>query len=698
MEDLSNSSSFPSASAASSSALDLCTICAQYYEKLSGEFSSCHEDPLNVILHLITTPIGIVGALSLLHSYTKGSSAALSLMSMYALSLLPIVPNGVFVGTVFLCAVIVQAARTFKLSFISALAMIVLGYLLQDLAHMGTGEITFQSTYSDGGHIDLESPITLLENFFLHCYYLLPLCVHTAIPMLNVSDDIKSILNAPLPGELQQLHVFWWLLGPLIVFALGSFCLDSKNTFCFFPGMPYFHRVLTTNLKNEEPINGVPQVSKKADMKKIRDWIISQNPPMDMSSHWWHYELPPEEKAALVRCSESSQISSAFRELFSERNYCLDPVWGMNEIYVTGPKRDDDDANSDHVFYSRHVDGPFGLLPFASVYRCIIGMDENHLITTHFPLANVDINACEGDVLAFDFNREVHYISQDESKRSISDRYRVVIKLHYSIYPRVLAPFGWLYSFMNVRYNMSFRALFLKTINPQNAYEHFLAWNVNWQTAMLDRIETLMGQRNVLYLLLILGVWHATGVYEVFFALTSFVHYFRYISTFYIRRGIDFGSFKRDVLLFKSLALIQMFYHYIFPATETFVVDPVSILMVATGYILSVLATRALGVDRTYFAAELGLVDYNPCTQFPYGYIPHPMIVSQVVALLGLYKAAHFRTEWPYVVPIHIALYLTHMLQEQFDIYKVYPDQEAAVRATAIASRLPDSPKKVKAA
>lgn len=39
----------------------------------------------------------------------------------------------------------------------------------------------------------------------------------------------------------------------------------------------------------------------------------------------------------------------------------------------------------------------------------------------------------------------------------------------------------------------------------------------------------------------------------------------RYISTFYVRKGIDFGSFKRDVLLFKTLALVQLFYQYFFP-------------------------------------------------------------------------------------------------------------------------------------
>jgi hypothetical protein len=52
------------------------------------------------------------------------------------------------------------------------------------------------------------------------------------------------------------------------------------------------------------------------------------------------------------------------------------------------------------------------------------------------------------------------------------------------------------------------------------------------------------------------------------------------------------------------------------------------------------------------------------------------MIVSQVWAMLGLYKAAHFRAEAPYVVPLHVALYLVHMLQEHFDIYKRYPKNE----------------------
>lgn len=70
-----------------------------------------------------------------------------------------------------------------------------------------------------------------------------------------------------------------------------------------------------------------------------------------------------------------------FRSLFSERHYCVDVIEGMNEIYVTGPVRLDETSNSDQVFYTRHVDGPWGLIPFVSVYRCIVGMDKNMMVS-----------------------------------------------------------------------------------------------------------------------------------------------------------------------------------------------------------------------------------------------------------------------------------------------------------------------------
>lgn len=576
-----------------------------------------------------------------------------------------------------MCFLIMQATRVLKLGASTSVALVALSYALQDLAHLGVGEETYQSQYSSGGHVDLANPGTWSRMFFEHVYYLLPLCVHSFITHPWISGHmwpswISVMLDSAVPSQVQQLRVFANLLLPALGLAYGSYCLDSKNTFCFFPGAPYFHRVLQCNLAYDRT-----GPSMKDRLSTVRKWVMKQNPPADKSSHWWFNSLQGEERQAFSDCASCTIVTKMFRELFSNTHYALDVVEGMNEIYVTGPERFDDVSNSDNVFYTRHVDGPLGFIPFASVYRCIVGMDKNEMVTTHFPLADIDHNACEGDVLAFDFNREVHYITRDDSKAAISDDFRVVLKLHYCIYPRILAPIGWALHFLNVKYNELFRALFLKTINPQTTYEHFLAWNVNSQTVAYNSLETYCGLRNIFYLAMVACLAYITQTYEVFLVLTSFVHYFRYISTYYVRKDIDFGSFKRDVLLFKTMALAQLFNLYAIQPLRngTFEVDVLSIAMIITGYSLSIMATNALGIDRTYFGVELGLMEPKWVTAFPYGVIPHPMITSQVLALLGFFKAAHFRQSVPWLVPIHVILYLTHMLQEEFDIYS----KEAAV-------------------
>lgn len=311
------------------------------------------------------------------------------------------------------------------------------------------------------------------------------------MPFLHLSDAVMEWLRSPMPESMTQLHVFGWLLGPLVVFAFGSYNLDSRNNFCFFPGTPYFYRVIRCNLKEADDGERQAEAEKRTnDLRCIRKWTMDHDPSENTSTHFWFKELPGETRQAFHDIAHSTKIDKMFRSLFGETHYNVDVLPGMNEIYVSGPAREEEAANSDHVFYSRHVDGPFGFIPFVSVYRCIVGLDRNMMITTHYPLAGVDVNACEGDVLAFDFNREVHYISRDDTKKDISDKFRVTLKLHYCVYPRTLAPLGWLMGYMNTVYNMSFRALFLKTLKPTSLYEHFLAWNVNFNTFLFDRIET----------------------------------------------------------------------------------------------------------------------------------------------------------------------------------------------------------------
>ena len=70
------------------------------------------------------------------------------------------------------------------------------------------------------------------------------------------------------------------------------------------------------------------------------------------------------------------------------------------------------------------------------------------------------------------------------------------------------------------------------------------------------------------------------------------------------------------------------------------------------------------------------------------------MIVSQIWALLGIYKAEHFRSMYPNAIFVHIALYLTHMLQEIFNIHQKTTTTTASSTSTINSETL--KAKKVK--
>lgn len=71
-------------------------------------------------------------------------------------------------------------------------------------------------------------------------------------------------------------------------------------------------------------------------------------------------------------------------------------------------------------------------------------------------------------------------------------------------------------------------------------------------------------------------------------------------------------------MLFKTLSIGQLGWMYLNP-TIPFEWDVVSVVMIVTGYAVSMMATKKLGVDRTYFGAELGVVPPKWVDSFPYG-------------------------------------------------------------------------------
>eukprot|EP00939_MAST-03C_sp_MAST-3C-sp1_P000720 g720.t1 len=474
-----------------------------------------------------------------------------------------------------------------------------------------------------------------------------------------VKDTIEGTVVESLVTCLRSNREHILLL--LFVFMIVAILVDSANA--NLPWMFQRSRYVYTNLDAK---------SERDDLKMLRKWSVSDpNISKATSTHWWYATLPEKEKSAFQRISLSKKIQKAFHVVFPEDQYEITRVDGMDEIYATGPPVK---GTSDEVFYTKHIDGPFMFFRFASVYRCLVGLDDNTQTVTKFPMIPDKIAAQTADVFGFDFNREIHFIEQDPARAKNKEQ-RIVMKIHYAVYPKILRPWGKLLGGLNVIYNLLFRALFLKTIQPKSVFEDLLArFGVVGVTKLVYQIEMYVGYNNIMYIAAVFALSVAFDSYAIFLALTSFVHYVRYITTYYNRDDVAYGDFKRDVLLFKSLALVQLAGIYLkpfaFDPLRAFEFDPLSVGMIAVGYAVSVLATKALGVDRTYFGVELGFCKPVWISEFPYGTIPHPMIVSQVVALLGFFKCEHMReSAYVWLVPVHVGLYLTHMLQEIFDVH-----------------------------
>jgi hypothetical protein len=88
--------------------------------------------------------------------------------------------------------------------------------------------------------------------------------------------------------------------------------------------------------------------------------------------------------------------------------------------------------------------------------------------------------------------------------------------------------------------------------------------------------------------------------------------------------------------------------------------------LAVVGFSITILATMQLGMVRTYFGSELGLVKPQWINGFPYNTIPHPMIVGQLFAYSTI--LLWFQDEMPLetvaLVCGHMACYILHMVQE----------------------------------
>lgn len=671
-------------------------MAAVSYASISPKFAQFHQSHGNVCAHILTILIGYMGAggiatrlcIMLAGPSASGERASgaravvFGLWIVYAVALLASdVPTGLAARSAAILASVAVVSARLDLSLSGALACIAVGYFLQDAAHLYYGEETYQENSWGGENV---APASMVSLFLEQVFYLLPL----------------TLENAP------EWAVTAATCLPAALWAWSNVQLDSDSPL----GLPFLakkSRLLVGKFKTDADV---------ADLAACRSWCVARGPKEETTSHWWMGDLDEATRGAFERLVKSKAMDELFRTKFHEEKYALEPVWGMNELYVSNPLERSGPKTSDDVFFTEHVDGPYCWFPFASVFRCIVALDGNAPgYATHFPNAKRSVEARDGDVLAFDFHRESHYITMKPGgaaraaaepllERDPSQKFRMVLKLHYAVAPMGVwwccgRPLHWL----STRYNEAFRALFLATIAPKSFLEKALAdVGVNGTTVAYNAAEKYLGFGNLLCYLVLGAAAYETESYAVFLYGTQFLHYARYVSTFYVRKDVAFGAFKRDVLLFKTVALLQLFALYAAPflpggdASTCSAADPCfrpdSLVLICAGYFVSIAATAALGVDGTYFGIELGHVeaDYKFVQKFPYNCVPHPMILGQVVALVGVGVVPQVRTARPLLVPCHVLLYLVHLAQEAFDYHDGVPWFEKSKGKTTSSS----SPKK----
>jgi len=437
------------------------------YKAVAAEFHPFHKHDVNVALHLLTTGLGVWGALQLAATVFNVPEAVYVYAGLIALTA-PLGTAALHTAFVYACLQVPAVGMSIGTSLESPLELspmhvcllaIALGYGLQDLSHYLFAEKTYMGSYIGA------KPWMLV----VHSIWLMPLVIDSVVFM----------------------------------------------RFLFLPKL-FVSRNRNINVDVANP--------KACD--ELRQWINQTVPSTKETTHVWPHKQEATSGPTLALENDAA-IMANFRKIFATHHFDIRPVQGMNEIYVTavGAKTS---MSSDAVFYTPHTDGPFWFLPCASMYRVLVGVTPNKMVRTQFNLQHESQNQVLDmyHVIGFDYNRELHFI--DHIPGQENKERRSLLKLHFVVYPKGWHWYGNFVANANQTYNTWARGNFLKTLRPAGMYEFAIAWWI-WLTTFANYLwEENVGWANMVYILatyamgptpfLILTSFRHYGIYMSSFA------------------------------------------------------------------------------------------------------------------------------------------------------------------------------------
>lgn len=280
---------------------------------------------------------------------------------------------------------------------------------------------------------------------------------------------------------------------------------------------------------------------------QLQESITFYKPSTKYTTHIWYTDLYFKYKNDFIQIIKHKSLFDNLYSYYDKNIYNIENIIQMDEYYVSSYNSK---YSSDNVFYLDHIDGPFGLLPGIIINRSIIAITPNEFINTNFPIEKKIYTLTTGECVSFDFNRCIHYIDKNINK--ITSDFRIVLKVHFLIYPKKLKYYAYFYKYLTIYYDKIARNLFLYTIQPNTISTNFITSIILFITNKYYYIEKYIGFNNISYTFIIL---------LLSYIFNNFIIYIFYIFLmyFYNTHNYYFYTFLSLINLF---IIINSFYIY----------------------------------------------------------------------------------------------------------------------------------------
>lgn len=379
------------------------------------------------------------------------------------------------------------------------------------------------------------------------------------------------------------------------------------------------------------------------------------------SLHVYENDLPNNLKKAFSKIKNSKKIISKIKEKYPDHN--IINANKMNELYVSIVSSE----GSDNVFQTRHVDGPYYLFKGCTVLRSLFVIEGNKNVFTIFPDYEEEVSLIKGDFIAFDFNRDIHFIEKKDLFKD--NNIRIVLKIHYAVIPKYAPNFiSKICKDSNESWLLLARQGFNKSKTPKTIIEKYLSRLINLSTYIYTLFLEVIGWENF-FIILIWAIFIKNNFKKgsIYFCIIYFFIY--YFAWFF--RSVKITHFIRDAKLFKNIAWGIILKLYI---QEN--IDLLSLVVSGLGIFIAFSSYRTLGEKVTYFEKELTNKNTKLILdKFPFNLgIKSPMIIGNLLFLGGMLINKGFREKNMYLISFQVLGYIIQMYLEYYNIY--FKDKE----------------------